>query len=580
MKLTQAIGVALIFVGIWMIMAYFYRRKIEQLQKEIDEAVKAAKLYEKEKDEAAKLHEKDKEEAAKLYEKEKNKAMLHDIVTKIILFTSLHKSNSSSCDRHVASREFSDMIPGDYFFDSSDFPAISKSEWQKLKKKITKIVFHRNAEVIGVHPRVNEILAFCCKKSGEKYQVAHELGLADLIADVSQRPRPDFSILEATCASTHIDLNQAVLLIEVKKEKNSTLKAIRQAMGYLSMRLAYQIEMSRSFDKELWGFCIGTDGDDICVGKLHYVNKEMIMYISPDYCLWPASRNSSAPLGIRLLLYLLSMSPAELGVVSGVELKVSPVLPPMRVINALGVGSFCCVLSVQSDDGLDPQMLKAPKLMRKTHRDEVDELNMLNSEINALLVLNANPVKHASIPRILFPDRPYLELSLSSWILCDQVGIPLCTYAVEISFETKQAHAAKLYSDLKSAVKYAHSKNICHCDIRPANIIVTTAANSSSQYILIDWGLARATGQVIHDHLGGIVFFHDDIVNLRYKKKSETPVLPYKPDYDIQAVAYNALAFALSKSPHLEPPWIKRDANLNMIQTRQKYFTEHAELFK
>ena len=44
-----------------------------------------------------------------------------------------------------------------------------------------------------------------------------------------------------------------------------------------------------------------------------------------------------------------------------------------------------------------------------------------------------------------------------------------------------------------NAIEYAHSKNVIHCDIKPANIQIT----NSGDVLVCDWGISARQGQVI-----------------------------------------------------------------------------------
>ena len=169
----------------------------------------------------------------------------------------------------------------------------------------------------------------------------------------------------------------------------------------------------------------------------------------------------------------------------------------------------------------------------------------------------------------------FSHFSLTSWIITDRVGIPLCTHASSVDKATRLVHANALLVQLNSAIKFSHSKRICHCDIRPANIVVIAESKGVFRYVLIDWGLARAPGDAAHSHLGGILYFHDDIIVQEYRIENDRQILPYRCEFDIQAVTYNALAFAFSKNSNLLPPWANEDGDKDLIESRKEFCSEH-----
>lgn len=54
------------------------------------------------------------------------------------------------------------------------------------------------------------------------------------------------------------------------------------------------------------------------------------------------------------------------------------------------------------------------------------------------------------------------------------------------------AEVSRILDDLHKALNYAHTKGLCHCDIKPANVLMK---RSDGQAILSDFGLAQAARQ-------------------------------------------------------------------------------------
>jgi len=76
---------------------------------------------------------------------------------------------------------------------------------------------------------------------------------------------------------------------------------------------------------------------------------------------------------------------------------------------------------------------------------------------------------------------------------------------------------AHIFGCVQKALHYAHERNVCHCDIKPGNILIK---NSDNQAILGDFGLAHAA----HDQGGGgtLPFMAPELFNPneKYRKYS------------------------------------------------------------
>ena len=64
------------------------------------------------------------------------------------------------------------------------------------------------------------------------------------------------------------------------------------------------------------------------------------------------------------------------------------------------------------------------------------------------------------------------------------------------------ANGIRLLRDICRAVGHAHRRGVVHCDLKPANLLVV-AVDGQPQPKVIDFGIARATGQHDPGHAGG-----------------------------------------------------------------------------
>ena len=78
--------------------------------------------------------------------------------------------------------------------------------------------------------------------------------------------------------------------------------------------------------------------------------------------------------------------------------------------------------------------------------------------------------------------------------------------------------ASTFFKAILSGLNHACDKfGYCHSDLRADNVIVV-----NDTYIIIDWALARKENELIHNYSGGLVYFHDALVNAYYDEKQNT----------------------------------------------------------
>ena len=96
-------------------------------------------------------------------------------------------------------------------------------------------------------------------------------------------------------------------------------------------------------------------------------------------------------MGIRMLLYLLKMTPAQLGVVPRPQISLGPG-HQFEVVDVLGVGSFCSVYSARRKGDLTGQLFALKTTTyTKLERDKDGSgsvVAMLSAERQALRQLN------------------------------------------------------------------------------------------------------------------------------------------------------------------------------------------------
>ena len=131
------------------------------------------------------------------------------------------------------------------------------------------------------------------------------------------------------------------------------------------------------------------------------------------------------------------------------------------------------------------------------------------------------------------------------------LATPLPISACKDMKNIRQDFLVPLRSDFAEALIAAHNMGYCHCDLRPDNIVVT----SDYKFVIIEWGLACGPGEPMHQHSGGLPFFHDDIVRHRDAKEPKALLL-YKTDYDFKSIDFIVYWFHLFGDKTLQHlPW-------------------------
>lgn len=178
----------------------------------------------------------------------------------------------------------------------------------------------------------------------------------------------------------------------------------------------------------------------------------------------------------------LSLSEADPGPADAQCEQVGDLVGPYRLIRKLGDGGMGTVWLAERSDGIVNRdvALKLPHGAWK--RAGLVERMAREREILAAL-------SHPHIARLYdagltAEGQPYLALEYVE-------GVPLDAYCRDNALDIRSR--LDLFTQVASAVAYAHSKLIIHRDLKPANILVTAA----SQVRLLDFGIAKllAEGQ-------------------------------------------------------------------------------------
>jgi calcium-dependent protein kinase len=175
----------------------------------------------------------------------------------------------------------------------------------------------------------------------------------------------------------------------------------------------------------------------------------------------------------------------------------------------LGVGSFSTVFKARNRRTKQQVAIKSiSKAKAKTLKAE--KFKAVKSEITVLKMLD-----HMSIVKLVetFEDERTIRLVME---LCD--GGELSERLIDAGKFT-EAQAATLMQQIFQAMSYMHSKQVCHRDMKPDNILFDSRESiEHSSLKIIDFGSARVfqSGHPMHTRAGSSYFMSPQVLLGRY----------------------------------------------------------------
>ena len=162
-----------------------------------------------------------------------------------------------------------------------------------------------------------------------------------------------------------------------------------------------------------------------------------------------------------------------------------------KILDEAGSGGCGQVFAVIKENDVEKKVYIL-KTVNLNSEQLLKDKQTLNNEIRILSKLNRNQDLCPYIPKLYFPDknkceeniiqednimedRPYLVIDFFS-------KQNLFYYIVNNSFS--ELHAKVIFKKIVEGIKYCHDKNICHLDIKPANIIF----DKTFEPIILDFG--------------------------------------------------------------------------------------------
>ena len=113
-------------------------------------------------------------------------------------------------------------------------------------------------------------------------------------------------------------------------------------------------------------------------------------------------------------------------------------------------------------------------------------LKILKNEIKILKEINPN-VEHPIpfIPAVYWPDKDE-NINTTSYYVIDYFSHGNLLDYIENSNRFLERHAKMIFKKIVERIQFCHNKNICHLDIKPANIVF----DNEFEPIIIDFGLS------------------------------------------------------------------------------------------
>ena len=343
--------------------------------------------------------------------------------------------------------------------------------------------------------------------------------------------RPDISFLDAH--SENNSWNTLILPIEIEKFGVDSREGVGQAVEYCC----------KVFGRSERKSCISifTNGYKIVFIKAINVDGLRTIYRTPLYDFLGAQQQqqqNNPSQGFRYFMQILSAKPAQLGY--------SPTYPRTllaskvndgtmyRALSVLGVSQNSQVFQVerQGNGSLDLETRVAAKVLISNRADLLDEVNAMIS------LTKGNEMIPQGIPRfieLLNLDDPF-DWRGSQVLIFEPVGESLESYIWKNGpFESRKVFQFVL--SIANVLEHAHKRQICHCDVRPSNIIV-----HNGNPVLIDWGIARPKNDSVV-FVGTKKWAASDLI----RSSSNNRSINFLTLYDYESLAYVAMFMRYGK---------------------------------
>ena len=147
------------------------------------------------------------------------------------------------------------------------------------------------------------------------------------------------------------------------------------------------------------------------------------------------------------------------------------------IICPAGSGGFGAIYAVVREGDSKAYILKTLKKVDPTTR----EIELFKKEIDIINILNEDP-RNDSIPVLYDYNKNNIPPALPYFVIDFYSKGNLYLYLKQQKYFLSERHAKVIFKKIVKAIESCHSKNICHFDIKPGNIVF----NKNFEPIIID----------------------------------------------------------------------------------------------
>jgi hypothetical protein len=381
--------------------------------------------------------------------------------------------------------------------------------------------------------------------------------------------KPDGVFLRPNIQIGRLFFGDLLMVLEMKPtDRQAISHGLIQSFGYGLEQLKFELELHRSFTRRYVVYTMASGGKLLLVGRIELADYQITLYgptlESPTHGLPLTYHDGDAntiPLGIQALHALCNKNHPKDGgaIVDGYQLQ-----------EILGLGSFCtvAVATVLTDRKKTKVVVKLPRFLSTNQ----DAMACLQTEFTVLTKMNqvSTATSCPNIPRLH-------NAVLRNCIAFRDRGVQIVDFLVELTLGERSEFIDNCIPQLLAGVSFAHSQGICHRDLRVDNIVALRGPTCTRVVVqIIDWGLASATGEFFHNHTGGILYFHNDLV----EKGDEITTIVTLEKYDLASILYIEMAMRDQLGVAGLHGWGPCGDSMEMLSRRMKFVDNNIDSYQ
>jgi serine/threonine protein kinase len=182
-----------------------------------------------------------------------------------------------------------------------------------------------------------------------------------------------------------------------------------------------------------------------------------------------------------------TLNPPDASPLKRVDFQLGEYIDKYKIHSVLGEGGMGIVYLAEQNK---PVRRKVAIKVIKAGMDTKQVIARFEAERQALVIMNHPGIAQVYEAGSTKEGRPYFVLEYVK-------GMPITEACDEYKLNTKQR--LELMAKVCDAVQHAHMKGIIHRDLKPGNILVSLGDDDSLVPKIIDFGVAKATGQQLTD---------------------------------------------------------------------------------